>query len=58
MNIEATQIDWIEAKTTELLARAKRSRWFEGIISDAKWFAAEGYEWDVALSMSMKYWLS
>lgn len=51
-------MDWIEAKTAELLAKARRSGFFEGVIADAKWFAEQGYVWDVALALSCKYWCS
>lgn len=49
--------DWIEAKECELLAKAKASRWFKEIIDDAKWFAKDGYAWDVALAIACQYWL-
>ncbi len=53
------QIDWIEKKTAELLASAKRSGYFSDVIDDAKWLAdSEGYAWDVALAISCKYWCS
>jgi hypothetical protein len=50
--------DWIEKKTAELLASAKRSGFFKDAIRDAKFFAEQGYAWDVALAMSCKYWCS
>lgn len=51
-------MDWVEIKCSELIAIAKRSRWAKEIFSDARHFMAEGYVSDVALAMSMKYWLS
>ena len=48
--------DFIELKTAQLLAAAKRSGHFAGVIADAKRFAADSYAWDVALSMSCEYW--
>ena len=48
--------DWIELKTENLLASAKRSGFFLDAIQDAKHFESLGYVWDVALSMSCKYW--
>jgi|TARA_R110000868_G_C10780465_1_gene755463 hypothetical protein len=51
-----TEIDWIETKTSQLLAMAKRSGYFVDVIKDAKHFAAEGYEWDVALAKACTYW--
>ena len=50
--------DWIELKTDELLKLAKRSGFFANVIQDAKWFAADGYVWDVALKMACDYWCS
>jgi len=51
-------IDWIETKTTQLLAAAKRSGFFNDVINDAKEWKAEGYAWDVALAKSSEYWCS
>lgn len=48
--------DWIETKTAQLLAAARRSGFFASVIADAKHFAAEGFAWDVALAMSCRYW--
>jgi hypothetical protein len=48
--------DWIELKTENLLAAAKRSGFFSDVIADAKHFEADGYCWDVALAMSCDYW--
>ena len=48
--------DWIEAKTSRLLTAARRSGFFANVIADAKLFAAEGYVWDVALMLSLRYW--
>jgi hypothetical protein len=56
MRETATQIDWIEKKTAELLRAANRTGYFADVISDAKDFAADGYSWDVALMMSLEYW--
>lgn len=50
--------DWIETKTAQLLAAAKRSGFFADVITEAKWFEKQGYAWDVALAMSCKYWCS
>ena len=50
------QPDWIERKTASLLLAAKRSGFFRDVISDAEWFAKDGYVWDVALAMSCEYW--
>jgi len=49
--------DWIERKTAELLARAKRSQFFRDIIQDARYFEShDGYAWDVCLSIACRYW--
>lgn len=48
--------DFIETKTAELLARAKRSGFFADVIRDAEFFEADGYAWDVALAISCNYW--
>jgi len=48
--------DFVERKTAELLARAKRSGFFADAIADAEHFHAEGYVWDVALALSVNYW--
>lgn len=49
--------DWIEKKTDELLAQAKRSRFFGEIISDARRIESdEAVVWDVALARSVDYW--
>ena len=53
-----TMADFIEQRTAELLASAKRSGFFREAIADAKHFAEQGYVWDVALAMSCKYWCS
>ena len=51
--------DWIERKTGELLARAKRSPYFREVIEDARYFEArDGYVWDVCLSIACRYWCS
>lgn len=51
--------DFIERKTAELLAKAKRSGYFQSIIDDAKWLhEQDGYQWDVALAIACKYWCS
>ena len=50
------KIDWVEAKTAELLAAAKRSGFFKDAIADAKHFESEGYAWDVALAISCEFW--
>jgi len=56
MNVE---IDWIETKTNELLAKAKRSGYLKEAVADAKHFVElYGYEYDVALSIACKYWCS
>lgn len=51
-----TTPDWIETTTAELLRAAKRSGYFADVIRDAKHFSAEGYAWDVALSIACNYW--
>jgi len=51
-----TKIDWLENKQAALLRAAKRSGYFADVIADAKWIAADGFSWDVALAMSCKYW--
>lgn len=48
--------DYIETKTADLLAAAKRSGYFNEVIKDAEWFAADGYAWDVALDLACGYW--
>lgn len=51
------QIDWEEKKTAELLVKARRTGFFEQAIKDARWFQEQdGYRWDVALALSLKYW--
>lgn len=56
MLVNDTEPCWVERKTAELLAKAKRSGFFRDVISDAEHFASEGYAWDVALAMSCEYW--
>lgn len=54
-----TEIDWIETKTDELLAKAKRSGYLTEAVDSAKYFVElYGYEYDVALAISCKYWCS
>ena len=49
--------DQIEIITTELLTKAKRSGYFAECIADAEWLQeSEGYVWDVALAIAVKYW--
>ena len=51
--------DWIEANTAAMLARAKRSQFFSNVIADAKAIqATDSVAWDVALSISVRYWCS
>ena len=56
MATQNARIDWIENKTAELLATAKRSGFFSDIIADAKEIQDEGFAWDVALAESCRYW--
>ena len=49
--------DWIERKTAELIAQAKRSRYFHEIITDAQYFERhDGFVWDVCLAIACRYW--
>lgn len=51
--------DWIETKTAELLARAKRSQFFADVIADALHIEKrDALVWDVALAISVNYWCS
>lgn len=58
MNAAQNQMDWVEKKTAELLAKAKRSGFFRDVIDDAKQFEQDGYVWDVALEIACRYWCS
>ena len=51
-----TMADWIETKTTQLLAAGRRSGYFADMIADAEAYEREGYAWDVALAKSAAYW--
>jgi len=48
--------DWIELKTEKMINRARSSQFKQHIIDDARRFHSEGYQMDVALMMSLKYW--
>jgi hypothetical protein len=49
--------DWIERKTAQLIAVARRSQYRENIFADARDIAAEdGVVMDVALAISLRYW--
>lgn len=50
------QIDWVEQKTAELIAKIKQSQWAADCFRDARFFAREGYAMDVALAMAWKHW--
>lgn len=51
-------IDWVEAKTAQLIACARRSAWSREIFADADHFISQGYVTDVALMIACQYWLS
>jgi len=49
--------DFIECKTGELLARAKRSPYFTDIIADAEDLERRfALVWDICLAISVSYW--
>ena len=49
--------DWIERKTDKLLARAKKTGFFDSVIIDAKWIQeTDAVVWDVALALSLRFW--
>ena len=49
--------DWLENKLDELIAKAKRTGYFQNVIDDALHFEAnDGYAWDVALAIALEYW--
>ena len=50
--------DWIEQKTEQLLTIARQSGFFGDVIRDARDFEQDGYVWDVALIMSLHYWVA
>lgn len=50
--------DWIENKTADLIARARRSKYAKDIFADAAYFRSLGYVDDVALQIAINYWLS
>ena len=50
--------DFIETKTAELLATAKKCGYFTDVLIDARRLKKEGYVWDVALAIAVKYWNS
>ena len=50
--------DWIERKTAQMIAVARRSQYRESIFADARAIAAEdGLVMDVALAVSLRYWV-
>ncbi len=52
-----TKTDWVEAKTAELIAQIKRSKYAKDCFADAKFFAErDGYAMDVALAIAWSYW--
>jgi hypothetical protein len=48
--------DWIETKTARLLRKARTCGFFQDVIRDAERFSEDGYVWDVALMLSLRYW--
>ena len=48
--------DWVEIKVDEQIRRAKRTGFFMDVIDDARHFQADGYAWDCALELSLRYW--
>lgn len=49
--------DWIEEKTAKLIGRARRSQFSKDIFGDAAHIYDQGYAMDVALMISLRYWV-